>query len=40
MLPYSYLSVKRKAAVAVLEAVHRCHVLTTKAYMLVPKVEC
>jgi hypothetical protein len=40
MLPCSYLLVKRKVAVEVVEAVHRCHVLTTKAYLLVPKVEC
>ena len=40
MLPCSYLSVKKKAAVEVVEAIYCCHVLTTKAYLLVPKVEC
>jgi hypothetical protein len=40
MLPCSYLSMKRKIVVEVVETVHRCHVLTTKAYLLVPKIEC
>jgi hypothetical protein len=40
MIPCSYLFVKRKVVVEVVEAVHHCHVLTTKAYLLVPKVEC
>ena len=31
---------KKKVVVEVVETIHCCHVLTTKAYLLVPKVEC